>query len=175
MRGGERVVEALCELYPEADVFTHVAKPDALSDTIRRHRIQETFIARLARRAPALSEVPAPDAARPGAAGPSRLRPRHQQRMRSGEGRDHHPANPARVLLPQSHALRVGHVLGLLAKTCRGPMRPAARVLLHYLRRWDLASAFRVDHFIANSEFVARRVRKHYRRDSEVIHPSGGH
>jgi len=44
MRGGERVVEALCELYPEADIYTHVAEPGVLSETIRRHRIQETFI-----------------------------------------------------------------------------------------------------------------------------------
>jgi glycosyltransferase involved in cell wall biosynthesis len=40
-----------------------------------------------------------------------------------------------------------------------------------YLRMWDVASSARVDHFIANSAYVAKRIKKYYRRDSEVIHP----
>jgi len=44
------------------------------------------------------------------------------------------------------------------------------RLLFHYLRIHDAASANRVDYFIANSEYVARRIRKHYRRDAVVIH-----
>jgi glycosyltransferase involved in cell wall biosynthesis len=39
------------------------------------------------------------------------------------------------------------------------------------LRLWDLATAARVDHFIANSSFVARRIAKFYRRDATVVHP----
>ncbi len=46
----------------------------------------------------------------------------------------------------------------------------AMRLLFHYLRIHDAVSANRVDFFIANSENVARRIRKHYRRDSAVIH-----
>ena len=42
---------------------------------------------------------------------------------------------------------------------------------LKYLRRWDIATLDRVDHFIANSTFVAKRIEKTYRRDSIVIHP----
>src|SRR5437763_1341123 len=49
MRGGERVLEALCELFPEADVYTHVYRPERISDVIRAHRVQETFIGRLPR------------------------------------------------------------------------------------------------------------------------------
>lgn len=41
----------------------------------------------------------------------------------------------------------------------------------HYLRLWDFAAAQRVDYFIANSENVAKRIKKYYRRDSEIIHP----
>jgi glycosyltransferase involved in cell wall biosynthesis len=44
-------------------------------------------------------------------------------------------------------------------------------VLLHYIRLWDLASAARVDHFIANSSYIASRIRKYYRRESVVINP----
>lgn len=39
------------------------------------------------------------------------------------------------------------------------------------IRQWDRLSADRVDVFIANSKNVARRIRKHYRRDSHVIYP----
>ncbi len=43
--------------------------------------------------------------------------------------------------------------------------------IIHYLRLWDESSSHRVDHFIANSENVARRIQKYYRRQAEVIHP----
>lgn len=48
--------------------------------------------------------------------------------------------------------------------------RPALRWLFHWLRMWDAASANRVDYFIANAHNVARRIWKHYRRPSTVIH-----
>jgi glycosyltransferase involved in cell wall biosynthesis len=44
-------------------------------------------------------------------------------------------------------------------------------VLLHYLRGWDQRCANGVDCFVANSRFIARRIRKTYRREAEVIHP----
>ena len=47
MRGGEKVVEALCEMFPQADIFTHVYVPDAISETIRRHTVKTSFINRL--------------------------------------------------------------------------------------------------------------------------------
>ena len=43
MRGGERVLKALCELYPDADIFTHVYAPERISETIRRHRVRTTL------------------------------------------------------------------------------------------------------------------------------------
>ena len=45
------------------------------------------------------------------------------------------------------------------------------RYCLHQLRNWDVRSAHGVDHFIANSNFIARRVQKTYRRSAEVIYP----
>lgn len=52
-----------------------------------------------------------------------------------------------------------------------GPRGLFARAVLHYLRNWDARSALGVDHFIANSRFVARRIEKIYRRQATVIHP----
>jgi glycosyltransferase involved in cell wall biosynthesis len=39
------------------------------------------------------------------------------------------------------------------------------------IRLWDKASADRVDHYLANSQFVAKRIKKYYRKDAMVIHP----
>ncbi|MHB1685929.1 MAG: glycosyltransferase family 4 protein [Ignavibacteriaceae bacterium] len=46
-----------------------------------------------------------------------------------------------------------------------------AKTILHYIRMWDVNAANRVDHFIANSNYVAARIKKIYRRDSTVIYP----
>ncbi|GAB5097351.1 glycosyltransferase family 4 protein [Caballeronia sp. HLA56] len=46
-----------------------------------------------------------------------------------------------------------------------------ARLLLHYIRVWDARSTNGVDYLIANSHFIARRIRKAYQRDSTVIYP----
>ena len=46
-----------------------------------------------------------------------------------------------------------------------------ARLILHYLRLWDVSSAHRVDHFLANSRTVARRIAKTYRRPAQVVYP----
>lgn len=46
-----------------------------------------------------------------------------------------------------------------------------ARFLLHKIRNWDYRTANGVDHFIANSQFIARRIKKVYGRDSTVIYP----
>ena len=44
-------------------------------------------------------------------------------------------------------------------------------VTAHYLRQWDFLAAQRVDYFIANSAYIARRIRTYYRRESTVIYP----
>jgi glycosyltransferase involved in cell wall biosynthesis len=46
-----------------------------------------------------------------------------------------------------------------------------ARMVLHYMRNWDIRTSNSVDHFIANSAFIARRINKVYHRDSHVIFP----
>ncbi len=47
MRGGERVLEQLCLMFPEADIYTHVVDREKISPLLKRHRIVETFIGRL--------------------------------------------------------------------------------------------------------------------------------
>ena len=43
--------------------------------------------------------------------------------------------------------------------------------ILHKIRIWDVVSSNRVDHFIANSSFVKKRIFKYYRRDANIIYP----
>jgi len=45
------------------------------------------------------------------------------------------------------------------------------RLILHYMRLWDVMSASRVDRYVANSHYVARRIEKTYRRSAQVIYP----
>jgi len=47
----------------------------------------------------------------------------------------------------------------------------AAKSILHYIRMWDISAANRVDYFVANSNYIASRIKKIYRRDAEVIYP----
>lgn len=53
----------------------------------------------------------------------------------------------------------------------RGVRALGARSLMHYLRMWDVRTANGVDRFVANSNFVAQRIKKIYRRSAAVVHP----
>lgn len=71
---------------------------------------------------------------------------------------------------PMRYAWDMQHdyLRGSLGKGLRGI---ALRSLLHYLRMWDVRTAYGVDAFIANSSFVARRIAKTYGRQADVVHP----
>lgn len=170
MRGGEKVIEALCRMYPEADVFTHVYVPDAVSDEIRRHKVTTSFIGRLPRAAKLYQRyLPLMPLAL------EQLDLRGYDLIISSE------SGPAKGIIPPPGAMHICY--------CHSPMRyiwnmfheyrersgPITRlvmpVLAHYIRNWDSISASRVDHFIANSETVAARLHRYYRRASTVIPP----
>jgi glycosyltransferase involved in cell wall biosynthesis len=170
MRGGEKVIEALCEMYPQADIFTHVYVPDAVSERIRRHRVIPTFINALPRAARMYKNyLPLMPLAL------EQLDLRGYDLIISSE------SGPSKGIIPPSDALHVCY--------CHTPMRyiwnmyhdyrksagRLARLMMpplsHYLRMWDVTSAARVDSFVANSTTVARRIRRYYGADSVVIHP----
>ena len=170
MRGGEKVIEALGRMYPEADIFTHVVVPEALSEDLRRHTIRTSFIAKLPRAARMYkSYLP--------------LMPLALEQL-DLSGYDliiSSESGPAKGIIPPEGAVHLCY--------CHSPMRyiwnmyheyrrsagPVARaampLLTHYLRIWDESSAARVDHFVANSSTVAGRIRRYYRRDAEIVHP----
>jgi len=96
------------------------------------------------------------------------------------------------LILSSSHAVAknvLTHSKQLHICYCHTPMRYAwdlyheymrelkglkawyARKVLHHVRTWDAASSARVDHFVANSQYVAKRIEKTYRRAAKVIYP----
>jgi glycosyltransferase involved in cell wall biosynthesis len=170
MRGGERVLEALCARYPDAVIVTHVADRSRLSEKLLRHEIRETFIARLpfARRlyqrylplmplALELMDMTEFDLVISSEAGPAKgiiVRPDALHIC--------YCHSPMRYIWDQYHVYR--QRAGLFARL----MMP---FLAHGLRKWDVTSAARVDHFVANSQFVAQRISKYYRRKASILHP----
>ena len=170
MRGGEKVLEAICELYPDADIFTHVVNPAKISETINNHAISTTFINNLPwSRTHYQNYLPLMPIAL------EQLDLSEYDLIISSE------SGPAKGVITRPDALHICY--------CHTPMRYVwdmyheylnrqnifkrllMRPLLHYMRGWDFRSAARVDHFICNSNYVAQRVKKFYRRESTVIYP----
>ena len=171
MRGGERVLEALLDLYPDADIFTHVYVPEAVSAKIRSHNVVTTFINRLPR-APRWYKSYLPlmpmaleslDLSGYDLVISSESGPAKGVVVASTALHVCYCHTPMRYLWDAYHAYR--REAGLLAKM-------SMPLLCHYLRLWDVSTAMRVDAFAANSANVARRIARVYgRRDAVVIPP----
>ena len=173
MRGGEKVLEVLCELFPDADLFTLLHNAGTVSPVIERHRISTSFVQRLP-------------------FGASRYRsflplfPFAIEQF-SFDGYD--------LVVSSSHCAAKAVVVPGRARHiayCHSPMRYAwdqfdeyfgpARVgarmsrwvyrpVLARLARWDAATAPRVHRFVANSRHVAGRIHRYYNRASTVVYP----
>ena len=171
-RGGERVVEAMAKMFPQAELFSLVVDPGKLHPTLRDRSIKTSF----------LQNIPG------GKRWHRHLLPFYPLALEQFDLRDFDlvlssESGPAKGVLTNSETCHVCY--------CHSPMRylwdfyqrykngrslgvfsrPVFLLASHYLRMWDAASAQRVDHFVANSRTVAARIRKHYRRDAAVIHP----
>ena len=170
MRGGEKVIEAICDLFPGADIFTLVYDPAEISDKIRGHKITTSF----------LQKIP----------GSKRryqsMLPLMPFALESFDlsGYDlviSSESGPAKGIIPPPHAKHICY--------CHSPMRyiwdqynqyrsasgffarAAMSLFAPPLRVWDVTTAARVDTFVANSSHVAARIRRYYGRESAVIHP----
>jgi glycosyltransferase involved in cell wall biosynthesis len=167
-RGGEKVLESLCRLLPAADIFTLFYNPCAVSAEIRRHNVTASFLNPLRRHYRQLLPLM-----------PLAL---EQFDLRGYDLVISSESGPAKGVLTSSSTRHICY--------CHTPMRyiwelypayakewlPAWQRALfapvsNYLRLWDLASAARVDEFIANSGNVRRRIQRAWRRDARVVHP----
>jgi glycosyltransferase involved in cell wall biosynthesis len=170
MRGGERVLERLLNLFPNADVYTHVYAPEAVSDVIRAANVRTTFIQRMPRAVRNYkSYLP--------------LMPFALEELDLG-GYDlviSSESGPAKGVIAPPDATHICY--------CHSPMRylwdhyrqyrdTAGSVgrmtmssLFPSLRSWDLTSAQRVDHIFANSRFIQSRIKRAWGRASSVLAP----
>jgi glycosyltransferase involved in cell wall biosynthesis len=170
MRGGEKVLEHLCALFPGAPLYTLFHFPGSVSPAIESHPIHTSFL----HRAPGIR--------------------RHYRRYLPlfPTAIEEFDLSGFDLVLSSSHCVAKGvipHPGAFHVCYCHTPMRyawdqehayfPKRRGLfahlrsgvLSRLRTWDIASASRVDLFVANSSFVAERVRRYYGRHAEVAHP----
>ena len=171
MRGGERVLEALCEIFPCASLLTLVDVPGVVSPAIARHAPQSAFVRRLPRSArwyrhylplfPAAVEqfdldgfdlvISSSHCAVKSVVVPGRAR--HLCYCHS----------PMRYAWDQFDAYFGPRRLGSLS--------PWARRMLRPLARWDASTAHRPHRYLANSQYVAQRIQRYYNRRSAVVPP----
>lgn len=172
MRGGEKCLEILCELFPEATLYTLLHKKGSVSETISRMKIKTSFVQNL----------------------PLVLNHYQKYLPLFPTAIEQFDLTGFDLVVSSSHCVAKGVIT--MPETCHicycyTPMRYAWEMyytyfsknsisplirwsipfFMNYLRTWDEKSADRVDHFAAISDNVKRRIKKHYRRDSEVIYP----
>lgn len=172
MRGAEQVLTVLAELYPDADLFTLVHKKGSLSPALEARNIHTTFLQKLPLSASHYRHyLPL----MPTAIESFDLR-RYDLVISSsycvakGVVADSQAVHVSYVHTPMRYAWEHQHEYfgagraGLFT-------RAVATVATNYLRMWDETSAQRVDRYLANSGYVARRVKKRYGADAEVVYP----
>ena len=172
MRGGEKVLEAISELYPDATIHTLLHVRGSVSAPLERHPERRSFVQRL-----------------PAAA-------RHYRRYLPlfPTAIEQFDFDPYDLVISSSHCAAKSVVVPGRARHvcyCHSPMRYAwdqfdsyfgpdqvgrstsavLRPVLARLARWDAATAGRVDRYVANSHYVAGRIRRYYNRGSAVVYP----
>ena len=170
MRGGEKVLEVFCELFPDADLYTLLYFPQSVSPLIRSMNVRASWMNRL------------PGIMRYYLYGlplfPSvieRFVLKDYDLVLSSShcvAKGVIPGDAVHISYVHApmryvwdlHDAYFGHDAPLLARAGMGVFRK-------YLQAWDLRSAGRVDHFVANSEHVAAKIDKIYRRQAEVVYP----
>jgi glycosyltransferase involved in cell wall biosynthesis len=168
MRGGEKMLSALLEIFPDADIYTHVYNPRALPYPIKGHKIFTSFINKLPF-AKKLYQLYMP--LMPAALNGFNLQ--NYDLIISSE------AGPAKGVVPSPDAYHICY--------CHSPMRYIwelyheyyksasvlrkifMRLLTNSLRVWDISSANLVDRFITNSSWTAKRIKRYYNREAEVV------
>jgi glycosyltransferase involved in cell wall biosynthesis len=171
MRGGEKVLDAICELFPEAPLFTFVYVKGSVSRLIESRRVTASFAQALPRAGrfyrhylplyPALVEAFDLD-------GYDLVISSSHCAVKSviAPGAVHvcYCHSPMRYAWDQFSEYFGPRQVGRAASQALRPVMAA-------IARWDRATAHRPDRFLANSQYVAGRIRRYYNRRSTVVYP----
>lgn len=170
VRGAERVFAVMCDLFPDADVFTAVYDRVGTEGRFSHREIRTSFLQRL----------------RPTARTFRALLPLYPYAMESMDLRGYD------IVLSSSSAWAHGVLVdedAIHVCYCHNPFRYAwnardetlrarnpvqalaLRIVFQRWRQWDWIAAQRVDRYIANSETTRRRISRYFSRDSSVLHP----
>jgi glycosyltransferase involved in cell wall biosynthesis len=170
LRGAERVFAAICDAWPEADVFTAVYDEDGTEGRFSARTPRTSFLQRV----------------RPSARTFRGLLPLYPHAIESLDLRGYElvissSSAWAHGVLPDVGAVHVCYCHNpfryawsereatLAAR--RAPLRLPLQVVLSRWRQWDWIAAQRVDRYVANSRLTASRVRRYFGREAEVLHP----
>ncbi|MCJ7471952.1 MAG: glycosyltransferase [Actinobacteria bacterium] len=172
MRGGEKVVESICNIYPDIDIYTLVYDEKKIIDSIKEHKIHTSFIQKLpfskkkyqfylpfmpvAIEQFNLSEYDIVISSESGIAKGVLTKPETCHIC--------YCHTPMRYLWNMYFDYLENERPGLFK-------RNFIRMYFNYLRLWDVVSSSRVDYFVCNSYNVKKRILKYYKRDSTVIYP----
>ena len=167
MRGGERVLEVFCELFPQAHLYTLLHIPGSVSPLIERMPIKTSFIQNLP-----FSK-----------GGYRKYLPLFPLAVESFDLKGYDfilscSHCVAKGIIPPPDALHISYVLtpmryawDMYSDYFGGTRNRWIPFFMHYLRMWDVTSSQRVDHFLCVSKHVKNRIKNFYRREAEVIHP----
>ncbi len=172
MRGGEKVLEAILDIFPEAEIFTLIYNKEKISEKINKRKIHTSFLQKI-----------------PGIFKSYRnFLPLFPAAIESFDFSNFD------LIISSSHCVAKGIKKPKNIKHfcyCHTPMRYAydqfdnyfsekkngkvkyflIKKIMPFLKKWDIKTASRVDFFIANSENVRNRIKKYYNREAEVIYP----
>jgi len=170
MRGGEKVIESFLEIFPQADIFTHVYNPKSMSPLIKSKRV---FTSRINKLPFAKKLYPIYMPLMPAALLDFNLQ--EYDLVISSE------SGPAKGVIPNPNAYHICY--------CHSPMRYIWDMYHEYykktnffirffmkrltisLRSWDIASSNLVDYFIVNSSYISKRVKRYYNRNADLVFP----
>ncbi|QQC67001.1 glycosyltransferase family 4 protein [Paraburkholderia ginsengisoli] len=170
--GAEKVLKNIIECFPSADIFSIV---DFLEDRecVKGKSVQTSFIQRLpfARRRYRAYLPLMPLAIEQVDLSGYDLVISSSHAVAKGVLTGPNQVHVSYVHSPIRYAWDLQHQYLRESHLSTGIKSAMARVLLHYIRGWDARSANGVDHMVANSYFIARRIKKAYQRESTVIYP----
>lgn len=170
--GAEKVILALHRLFPNAPIYTSFVDYDRLTEPFRQMDIRTSYMQNLPSRLKRYSD---------------KLLPFYMMAFQEFDLSDYDVVLSssyvaAKSVLTPSDVCHICYchtpmrfAWDLYPKYIQGAHNPllrnGLRLLLQYFRLWDVQTAHNVDYFISNSETVRQRIRKHYRRESEIIYP----